>query len=140
MRRTAVILSSFVLLFLAACGEQETDLGDPATLGQRTFTSWCVPCHGANGEGFINALDAPALNADGESYLLTDEQILTAIIDGGAASGGAMSPLGDFLSEEQEMAVLYYVHTLWTAEQQAAHEAAGGHIPPTPVPPSATQP
>lgn len=137
MRR--LILFILTTLALAACGAQETDLGDPATLGQRTFASWCAPCHGTNGEGFINALDAPALNASGESYLLTDEAILAAIIDGGAESGGSMAPLGDQLSEEQEMAVLYYVHTLWTAEQQAAHEAAGGHIPPTPVPP-ATQP
>ncbi len=135
MRRLALLAP--ILVLLAACGSDEPkDLGDPATLGQRTFASWCAPCHGANGEGFINALDAPTLNADGESYLLTDEQILSAIIDGGAASGGVMSPLGDQLTEAEEMAVLYYVHTLWSAEQQAAHEAAGGHIPPTPVPPA----
>lgn len=129
-------------LLLAACGgqQQTADLGDPATLGQRTFASWCAPCHGVDGEGFINALDAPALNDTGETYLLTDAEILAAIIDGGAESGSAMTPLGDMLSPEQEMAVLYYVHTLWTAEQQAAHEAAGGHTPPTPVPPPTTQP
>lgn len=94
---------------------------DPAALGRQTWTSYCVPCHGANGEGFINALNAPALNAGGESYRLTDEAILSAIIDGGAASGGAMAPLGDALSDAQEAAVLEYVHTLWTDEQRAAH-------------------
>lgn len=103
-------------------------MGDPATLGLRTFDQWCVPCHGENGEGFINALNAPALNADGESYLLTDEQILAAIVDGGAASGGAMAPLGDQLSEEQEQAVLEYLHSLWTDDQRAAHESNGGHV------------
>ena len=36
--------------------------------------------------------------------MLTDEQILSAIIDGGAASGGVMSPLGDQLTEAEEMA------------------------------------
>ncbi len=95
---------------------------------QQVFSQWCVPCHGSNGEGFINALDAPALNADGESYLLSDEAILKAIIDGGAESGGSMAPLGNSLTEEQEMAVLTYVHSLWSAEQQAEHEAAGGHF------------
>lgn len=97
---------------------------DPALLGQQTFSQWCVPCHGANGEGFINALDAPALNDDGESYLLSDADILHAIIDGGAESGGSMAPLGDSLSEAQEAAVLEYVHTLWSDEQRAAHQHA----------------
>lgn len=122
-------------LLLVACGEEpaEVDLGDPATLGERTFVQWCAPCHGQNGEGFINALEAPAINADGQTYLLSDEEIMAAIIDGGAASEGTMTPLGDFLVEEQEIAVLYYLHTLWTPEQQAEHEALGGHIPP-PVP------
>jgi mono/diheme cytochrome c family protein len=116
-------------LILAACGGSETtvEVGDPATLGQRTFDQWCVPCHGENGEGFVNALDAPALNVDGETHLLTDEEILAAIIDGGAASGGMMAPLGDQLTGEQEQAVLAFVHSLWTDDQRAAHEAGGGH-------------
>ena len=123
-------IAGTLLIALAGCAiEPETPPtpADPAELGRQTFVSYCVPCHGASGEGFINALDAPALNADGESYLLTDAAILSAIIDGGAASGGAMAPLGDALSAEQEAAVLQYVHTLWTDEQRAAHEAAGGH-------------
>jgi len=117
-------LIALILALLAGCAvEPETTPTpvDPATLGRQTFVSYCVPCHGANGEGFINALDAPALNADGESYLLTDAAILSAIIDGGAASGGSMAPLGDALSDEQEAAVLEFVHTLWTDEQRTAH-------------------
>lgn len=117
-------------LLLAGCAIEPAATptpADPAELGRQTFVSYCVPCHGASGEGFINALNAPALNAGGESHLLTDAEILSAIIDGGAASGGAMTPLGDALSPEQEAAVLEYVHTLWTDEQRAAHIAAGGH-------------
>lgn len=123
-------LATLVLL-LTACAIEDAPPpmpADPAMLGQQVFSQWCVPCHGSNGEGFINALDAPALNADGESYLLSDEAILKAIIDGGAESGGSMAPLGNSLTEEQEMAVLTYVHSLWSAEQQAEHEAAGGHF------------
>lgn len=117
---------------LAACGgapAAPTPTPDPATLGERTFVQYCVPCHGAAGEGFVNALDAPALNADGQSHALTDAAILAAIIDGGAASGGNMAPLGDALSAEQEAAVLEFVHSLWTDEQRLAHEDAGGHAP-----------
>lgn len=126
-------------LLLVGCGGtgdagEATDLGDPATLGQRTFAQWCAPCHGAEGEGNINALAAPALNDDGTSHMLTDAAILDGIVKGGTQEGSNMQPLGDFLSEEQQMAVLYYVHTLWTEAQRAEHEAAGGHIPPTPVP------
>lgn len=126
-------------LLLAGCGggqSEPVDLGDPASLGQRTFAQWCAPCHGAEGEGHINQLEAPALNAAGDSYLLTDAQILDGIVKGGSEQDGSMTPLGEFLLEEQEMAVLYYVHTLWTDEQRAEHEATGGHTPPTPVPAS----
>ena len=131
----ALFVMAALLVALAGCGGGTTATPtpvDPATLGQQTFTSYCAPCHGANGEGFINALNAPALNADGESYLLSDAAILAAIIDGGSASGdtplgGAMAPLGDALSAEQEAAVLQYVHTLWSDDQRAAHETAGGH-------------
>ena len=125
MSRWHVILAAAGLsAILTACAiepDAAPTPADPATLGRQTFVSYCVPCHGANGEGFINALNAPALNADGETHLLSDEAILSAIIDGGAASGGAMAPLGDALTDEQEMAVLQYVHTLWTDEQRAAH-------------------
>ena len=113
-----------LLLALAACAiepEAAPTPADPAELGRQTFVSYCVPCHGANGEGFINALNAPALNADGETHLLTDEAMLAAIIDGGAESGGNMTPLGDALSAEQEAAVLEFIHTLWTNDQRAAH-------------------
>lgn len=122
-----------VSAILSACGgaasAPPTPDPDPATLGERTFAQYCAPCHGAAGEGFINALNAPALNADGESHTLTDEAILAAIIDGGAASGGTMAPLGDALSPEQEAAVLEFVHSLWSDEQRLAHEDAGAHTP-----------
>ena len=125
MRRVSLWLAIAVLMLAASgCAIEPAATptpADPAELGRQTFVSYCVPCHGASGEGFINALNAPALNADGESHLLSDAEILSAIIDGGAESGGAMTPLGDALSPEQEAAVLEFVHTLWTDEQRAAH-------------------
>lgn len=120
-------------LLLAACGGEPPPptapppTVDPTALGQQTFAKWCVPCHGADGQGFINALNAPALNAGGDAYRLSDTQILAAIIDGGAASGGAMAPLGNALTDDEETAVLRYLHTLWSDDQRAAHAARGGH-------------
>jgi len=138
--RAVAALALFVLAsaLLAACGggggPQTVDLGDPATLGQRTFAQWCAPCHGVEGEGNINALEAPALNAAGDSYLLTDAEILDGIVKGGTQEGSNMQPLGEFLTVEQQVAALTFVHTLWSDEQRATHEAAGGHTPPTPTP------
>ena len=112
-RRTAAwpALVAVLLGLLAACGgggAQTTDLGDPATLGQRTFAQWCAPCHGVEGEGNINALEAPALNAAGDSHLLTDAEILDGIVKGGTQEGSTMQPLGEFLTVEQQMACLLY--------------------------------
>ena len=124
MRPVYALLMAAGLVALAGCAIEPAATptpADPAELGRQTFVSYCVPCHGADGEGLINALNAPALNADGESHLLIDEAILSAIIDGGAASGGSMTPLGDALSAEQEAAVLEFVHSLWTDEHRAAH-------------------
>jgi mono/diheme cytochrome c family protein len=130
MRGLVVLLIGLAVLLAACGGAPVTGVAtpDPATLGERTFAQYCAPCHGAAGEGFVNALDAPALNGDGESHTLTDEAILAAIIDGGAASGGSMAPLGDALSAEQEAAVLEFVHSLWTDDQRLAHEDDGGHV------------
>ena len=139
-RRAGLIGFGVALLAagLMACGgggaAEPVDLGDPATLGQRTFAQWCAPCHGPEGEGNINALEAPPLNATGDSYLLTDAEILDGIGKGGTQEGSGMQPLGEFLTEEQQMAALHFVHTLWSDDQRAEHEAAGGHVPPTPVP------
>lgn len=121
----ALIVAGMLLAACGGTGSEEVDLGDPATLGERTFIQWCAPCHGQNGEGFINALDAPAINADSETYLLSDDEIMAAIIDGGSETEGTMTPLGDFLVEEQELAVLEYLQTLWTEEQRQAREEAG---------------
>lgn len=130
MRILASLLGLTMLLAACGGGQQVVVEEDPATLGVRTFMQWCVPCHGAIGQGNVNALEAPPLNADGDSYLLSDDEIMAAIIDGGAESGGAMVPLGDQLSPEQEAAVLEYVHRLWSQEQRDAHEAAGLHTLP----------
>jgi len=132
--RTRLSLTALLALglLLAACGDAPsppppTAVVEPAALGQQTFAKWCVPCHGADGQGFVNALNAPALNAGGDAYRLSDAQILAAIIDGGAASGGAMAPLGNALTDDEETAVLRYLHTLWSDDQRAAHAAADGH-------------
>ena len=109
--RTGWNRARFTLLALAAaaltgCGGagQAADTGDPATLGQRTFMQWCAPCHGAEGEGNINALAAPPLNAAGDTFRLTDAEILDGIVKGGTQEGSNMQPLGEFLTAEQQMA------------------------------------
>lgn len=134
--RARFTLLALAVAALTGCGGagQAADTGDPATLGQRTFMQWCAPCHGAEGEGNINALAAPPLNAAGDTFRLTDAEILDGIVKGGTQEGSNMQPLGEFLTAEQQMAVMYYVHTLWSDQQRADHEAAAGHTPPTPTP------
>ena len=54
--RRALYLAAALLIGCGGGGGQTADLGDPATLGQRTFAQWCAPCHGVEGEGNILSL------------------------------------------------------------------------------------
>ena len=92
--------------------------------GQQVFTSYCGLCHGANGEGYVNALDAAPINADGDAYLLSNAEIREIILNGTLEAGGLMPGITNQLSVAQVSAVIDYLPSLWTAEQQAAHAAA----------------
>ena len=110
---TLGIVAVLVAAGLAACTAAPPPTptpSDPLVLGQQVFAQYCAPCHGADGEGFVNALDAPGLNADSEAHLLSDEAILSAVIDGGAA---------DF-DDDRLVAVLADGDDRWLLEHDAA--------------------
>lgn len=87
-------------------GKVTTDTGmkadDEATVGKKTYTQYCVTCHGANGKmGLNGAKSLP------ESQLNLDERV--AIITNGR---NAMQAWKGTLSPEQITAVAKYTTTL----------------------------
>ncbi len=110
-------------LLLAACtsavGETAVS-GDPATVGQSLYVPSCAGCHGEQGEGFISAIPAPALNSGGTLWQQTDQQIYDWIANGKLDSNDPMPAYGNQFSEDQIWAIVAYLHTLWSEEQRAA--------------------
>lgn len=124
-RKQAAVLLASLLVALAACGGGAAGGASPLAAeasGQQLFASYCGLCHGANGEGRVNALDAPALDASGDTYLLRDDEIRDIILRGTLEAGGQMQPLAGKLTDAQVTAVIEYLPSLWTADQRATHD------------------
>lgn len=132
-----------MILLLSACSPSSENENDavisPAEigttsyeLGQRTYNTLCASCHGSNGEGqFPDApyepdvtgrYGAPPHNADGQLWQQDDDTIIKVIREGGMQNPleyYVMPAMGSMLSDEEIQAVVAYIKTMWTEEQQA---------------------
>jgi len=93
--------------------------GDVVAEGAKSYATFCVSCHGKNGDGdtpFAQALDPPPTKHNDGEYMstLTDDYLFKVIKEGGAAVGKSpmMAPWGGSLSDEQILAVVAYIRTL----------------------------
>ena len=82
--------------------------------GQLLFETYCAACHGVNGEAGVvpNALP---LNADGETWRLSDEEIIQMIRVGNEQ----MPAMGSDFTDEQVESVVGHIKSWWTPEQRA---------------------
>ena len=97
--------------------------------GQVIFSTTCIACHGASGEGQPNwhipnaegVLPAPPLNGDGHTWHHSDGFLYRYVKNGGKMLEGPSLPdfksgmpaFGESLSHEEIVAVLTYVKSLW---------------------------
>ncbi len=118
---------------------------DQLDQGQQVYTQYCASCHGANGEGQFPAapnqpdatgrIGAPPHNGNGHTWHHGDAMLIRYVREGGISLTDPvnfypMPAFGDQLSDDEIVAVLGYIKTLWNDEQltrqQMASEAEEG--------------
>lgn len=136
-----IIIGVAVALAVSACAATgDTPVIQPAAvgsdtynLGQTVYNDQCASCHGASGEGqfpdaplqpdITGRYGAPPHNENGHTWHHDDDLIIRIIREGGMGDPVnfyVMPALGSALSEDEIEAVIAYIKTMWTPEQQAA--------------------
>ena len=121
-KRKLIILVLSLVIFLSACARTVPIEEQQHELGSLVFSDSCTSCHGKNGEGYANELNAPALNASEHAWHHPDQEICNWIVNGKLGFGRQMPPLGDQLSDEEVQALIKYLHTLWEPNQLATQQ------------------
>lgn len=108
-------------------------LADEETLalGQEVYEANCASCHGINGEGqFPDApmqpddtgrIGAPPHDSTGHTWHHADELLYEIVRDGGAGTPDRFYPMpafGDQLSDDEIVAVIDYIKTMWSEEER----------------------
>lgn len=102
-------------------------------LGETVYNTQCASCHGINGEGqFPDAplepdvtgrYGAPPHDDTGHTWHHDDDLLIRIIREGGMGDPVnfyVMPALGSVLSDGETDAVVAYIKTMWTSEQQTA--------------------
>lgn len=146
-RNLWIILGLLLLLLAAACTSGDKDAGskqviEPASagsetylLGQSVYNTQCSSCHGINGEGqfpdaplepdLTGRYGAPPHDATGHTWHHDDDLLIRIIREGGMGDPVNFYPmpaLASVLSEAEIEAVIAYIKTMWTSDQQLAQQ------------------
>jgi len=121
---------------LSACGDTggaaESFNADVVAPGQSVYAANCATCHGPRGEGQSGwqsrrpdgTLPAPPHDASGHTWHHPDEVLIEIITVGGQAAYGGfglvsgMPAFGESLAEQEIVAVLAYIKSLWGEEER----------------------
>ena len=128
----ALAALAIALCGVLACTSESGETGAPSPglrSGQQIFASTCAACHGIDGQGQENwhvpkedgTLPAPPLNGDGHTWHHGDGLLYQIVRQGGKSLESpnvpnfksAMPAFGDLLNDEEIVAVLTYVKSLW---------------------------
>ena len=80
--------------------------------GQTIFNETCAVCHGPNGEGDVGS----PLNGSAHAWHHVDKQLISFVSDG--IPGTAMAGHGEHLTDQEIGAVISFIKTWWTPQQQ----------------------
>jgi mono/diheme cytochrome c family protein len=102
-------------------------------LGQTVYNTQCASCHGVNGEGqfpdaplkpdITGRYGAPPHNDTGHTWHHDDDLLIRIIREGGMGDPVnfyVMPALASVLSDGEIEAVIAYIKTMWSSEQQTA--------------------
>ena len=122
-----------IITLLAGCssGEKEKTPELNVALGENIFNQNCVSCHGSKGTGL--AIDwkvkdengnypAPPLNGTAHTWHHSPSDLLYTINKGGGEMGGQMPGFEGRLSEQEKLALLDYIYSLWPSEIQTKYD------------------
>lgn len=101
----------------------------PAALGEAVYAAECAACHGDRGQGQPNwqvanadgSLPAPPHDASGHTWHHPDDELLQIIARGGSIylETSTMPAYENTLTEQEMVAVLDYIKTMWGPREQA---------------------
>ena len=122
-----------VIAFLAGCSpaEKETSAESNIALGEDVFNKNCVSCHGSKGVGLAKDwkvkdengnYPAPPLNGTAHTWHHSPSDLLYTINKGGGEMGGMMPGFEQRLSEEEKLALIDYIYSLWPSEIQTKYD------------------
>jgi mono/diheme cytochrome c family protein len=122
-----------IIALLAGCssGEKEKTPESNIALGKSVFNQNCVSCHGSKGRGLAKDwkvkdengnYPAPPLNGTAHTWHHSPSQLLYTINKGGGEMGGEMPGFEERLSEEEKLALLDYIYSLWPSEIQTKYD------------------
>lgn len=136
------LLISISALLLVACSNAEHQnlavqppTNEQIEVGKVVFTENCQVCHGARARGLVRdwrtrgadgALPPPPLNGTAHAWHHDQDTLLKTINLGGKPQGGAMPAFKNILSDEEKLAVLAYVVSLWPEEIYEAWRIRSG--------------
>lgn len=135
MRRTAIAGLVGATLLLSACGQGEEGPPPPdpdvVALGRQIYGQYCASCHGPAGEGQpdwevpndIGELPAPPHDSTGHTWKHSDAMLYHIVLQGwrdpfNTTDRLTMPAFEEVLTPTQVRAVITYLKTLWTPEQQ----------------------
>jgi len=125
------IIATIALLAGCSSGEKEKISESNVALGENVFNQNCVSCHGSKGRGLAKDwkvkdengnYSAPPLNGTAHTWHHSPSQLLYTINKGGGEMGGQMPGFEERLSEQEKLALLDYIYSLWPDEIQTKYD------------------
>ena len=122
-----------IITILAGCssGEKEKSSELNIALGEDVFNKNCVSCHGSKVVGLAKDwkvkdengnYPAPPLNGTAHTWHHSPSDLLYTINKGGGEMGGMMPGFEQRLSEEEKLALIDYIYSLWPSEIQTKYD------------------
>jgi mono/diheme cytochrome c family protein len=134
MKALLLLVATLVLTACDNAPDAQAQNQQVAT-GKQVFQDNCQSCHGVNARGAVKdwqkkgvdgKFPAPPLDGSAHAWHHNMKALMGTVNRGGIPLGGTMPAFKDTLTEDQKIAVLVYVQSLWPEEIYAAWKKNNG--------------